>query len=228
MISFHVITLFPESIRCYCEFSIISRAIEAGHIEVKFYNPMDYTSPRSEGALPQRVDAKSFGGGPGMVLRAEPIISAVKDAVGKKRNVRYIHFAPRGEKYNNTHAEAIAQAGIAKTKAIRDVVLICGRYEGIDSRIEDIFPGEKFSMGDYVTTGGELPAMTIIDSVTRRIPGVLGERESLEEERTAPEEYYTRPRVLQYRGKKYEVPGVLVEGNHKEIEKYRSKKHQDK
>lgn len=222
MITFHLITLFPDSIRAYAQYSILKRAQDTDLISIKFYNPMDYTSVRSEGALPQRVDAKPYGGGPGMVIRAEPIIAAVKDAVGAKRNVEYIHFAPHSKAYTNKDAQIHVDASLKKTGAIKDIVIFCGRYEGIDSRIEEIFPGRKYSIGQYVLTGGELPAMIVVDTITRRIPGVLGDYESLEEERSAPTKYYTRPSTIHHKGNKYEVPKVLQDGNHAEIEKWRT------
>ncbi|MFW0871007.1 MAG: tRNA (guanosine(37)-N1)-methyltransferase TrmD [Patescibacteria group bacterium] len=224
MITFHIITLFPDSISCYIQHSIIKRAIQDKTISILFYNPMDYTTPRSKGALAQRVDDKPYGGGPGMVIRAEPIIKAVQDAIGRKRNVEYIHFAPRAHPYSNKDAQEIVDNAKSPKGAIRDIVIFCGRYEGIDSRIEEIYPGRKISIGEYVLTGGELPAMIVIDSVTRRIPGVLGDQESIEEQRIAPEAYYTRPQRLHHRGKNYDVPQVLVEGNHAEIEKWRKNK----
>lgn len=221
MITFHIITLFPDSIQCYTQYSIIKRAIDSKHIDVKFYNPMNYTTPRSEGALPQRVDDKPYGGGPGMVIRAEPVIQAVQQAVGRKRNVQYIHFAPQGETYTNHSAQDIINKANINRKSCKDVVIFCGRYEGIDSRIEEIYPGKKYTIGGYVLTGGELPAMIILDSVSRRIPGVLGEQESIEEMRNAPEKYYTRPAIISHRKRKYEVPQVLREGNHAQIEQWR-------
>ena len=228
MITFHIISLFPDSIKPYTEHSIIKRAVESKKISLRWYNPMDYTHPRTSTSLPQRVDDKPYGGGPGMIIRAEPIIAAVKDAVGRKRKVRYIHFAPNAKHFTNSEAEMIVQESESKTSAIRDVVIICGRYEGIDSRVEDIFPGEVYSIGDYVLTGGEIPALVVIDSVTRRIPGVLGSSESIEEERIAPGKYYTRPQVLTHGKKKFEVPQVLVEGDHAKIEKWRKEHTGDK
>lgn len=221
MLHFHVITLFPDSIQPYVGSSIIGRAQKNGLVQVSLYNPMDYSHPKHQGSLPQRIDDKPYGGGPGMVMRVEPIIQAVKDAVGRKRNVGYIHFKPRAEQFTTQMAATIAQEAQLVIGSIKDIVIFCGRYEGIDSRIEEMFPGRVISMGDYVLTGGELPAMSLIDCVSRQLPGVLGDEESREESRNAPGKYYTRPEVIKHKGKTYRVPEVLLEGNHAKIEEWR-------
>ena len=223
MLHFHLISLFPESIRPYGESSILGKARKKKLIRISYYNPIDYTTPRSRGALPQRVDDRPYAGGPGMLIRPEPVIKAINQAVGRKRNVGYIHFKPRAEVFTTLMAQTIAGESRLKRGAIKDVVLICGRYEGIDSRIEEIFPGRILSIGDYVLTGGELPAMVVIDSVARQLPGVLGDDYSREETRLAAGVYYTRPESLTYRGKEYCVPKVLVQGNHAHIEEWRKK-----
>ena len=222
MIRFHVITLFPEIVETYCTTSILGKAQKKGLVSVAVYNPKDHTLPRTRGALAQRVDDKPYAGGPGMVLRLEPVVACVHQAVGRKRNVGFIHFKPRAEFFTTTMAQTIVGESKLNRGAIRDIVMFCGRYEGIDSRIEEIFPGRIVSMGDYVLTGGELPALSVIDSVSRQIPGVLGDECSREEERVAAGKYYTRPESFSYRGTTYDVPKVLLEGNHKEIEKWRS------
>jgi len=214
---YHIITLFPDSIKGYLRESIIKRAIADSKISVSFYNPMDYTEKSKNGALNKRVDDKPYGGGPGMVLRAEPLVKAITKAVGRKKNVQIVHFSPRGEKFTTDMAKNF----VAGKKTIKHMVFICGRYEGIDSRIEEIFSGIKVSVGDYVLTGGELPALVMIDSITRQIPGVLGDPDSREEERISSGKYYTRPEVITHKGKKYQVPDVLVSGNHKLIEEWR-------
>ncbi len=182
---------------------------------------MDYTEDSKYGKLPRRVDDKPYAGGPGMVVRAEPVMAAIKAAIGRKRNYGVVHFAPRAEKFTTEIAKQIAQESLLKKSAITDLVIVCGRYEGIDSRINEMYPGRTLSIGDYVLTGGELPAMVVIDSVTRQLPGVLGDTDSREEQRIAAGKYYTRPEVIKHKGKTYSVPRVLLQGDHKKIEQWR-------
>lgn len=221
MLRFHLISIFPDTVRSYCDSSILGRAQDKKLIGINYYNPMDYTAPRTPGALPRRVDDKPYAGGPGMVMRAEPIIQAVEAAIGRKRNVGFIHFKPRSEPFTTDMAQTIMKESRLRKGAIKDIVIICGRYEGIDSRIEEIFPGRTLSVGDYVLTGGEIPAMIVIDTVSRQLPGVLGDYESLEEGRDAPGWYYTRPERIYHRGHSYSVPEVLVSGNHANIKEWR-------
>lgn len=148
-----------------------------------------------------------------MVLRPEFFLQAfAKIKINKKTLI--INFIPAASKFTTTEAKKIS-------KKYTDVVLICGRYEGIDARIDKILKTKKFSVGDYVLTGGELPAMILLDCVSRQVPGVLGKYESLEEERVSSSEVYTRPEVLEYKGKNYRVPKVLLSGNHRKIEEWR-------
>jgi tRNA (guanine37-N1)-methyltransferase len=198
--------------------SIIGRAIKNKIIEIKFYNPRDYIKAPRNNYRP--VDDKPYGGGPGMVMRAEPILKAVEKAISKiknKKKILIINFIPSAPKFTTIFAKTFS-------KKYTDIILICGRYEGIDARIDKILKTKKFSVGDYVLTGGELPAMVLIDSISRQIPGVLGKYESLEEERVSSSEVYTRPEVLKYKGKNYRVPKVLLSGNHKLIENWRKAK----
>lgn len=206
--------------------SILARAIKEKKINVRFYNPRDFARPaklkrsgvKDNGYRP--VDDKPYGGGPGMVMRAEPMIKAVEQALKKvkdKKKVKIIHFAPSAKKFETAYAKNIVK------KKYSDVVFICGRYEGIDARVKKIFKGDEISIGDYVLTGGELPAMVMIDSISRQIPGVLGKYESLEEERISSSEFYTRPEVLKYGNKNHKVPKVLLSGNHAEIDKWKQK-----
>lgn len=219
--NFHIITLFPESITGYTSHSILGRAQANKKIKVQTYNLLDYLEDSPYGKLKKRVDDKPFGGGPGMLIRAEPVIRALKDVIGRKKYVQVVHFAPSGTPFSTTMAKKIAHQ--AKTKKIKDIVFICGRYEGIDSRIEEMFPGMKISIGDYVLTGGELPALVMIDSISRQLPGVLGDPDSREEERTASSKYYTRPEEIIYKNKKYAVPKVLLSGDHRKIDEWRKK-----
>lgn len=224
---FHVITLFPEVCKTYTDASILGRAqktnkgkgskVRGKKIEVKYYDPRTFSKDKHK-----RVDQRPYGGGPGMVMQAEPILRAWERAVGKlksknekgKGKVKTLIMSPRGKKFDTKMAQEFA-------KKYEHIVLISGRYEGIDARVKNILKAEEVSVGDYVLTGGELPALSIIDSVSRQIPGVLGTFESLEDERVSTGVTYTRPEVLVYKKKKYKVPPVLVGGNHAEIEKWK-------
>lgn len=228
---FHVITLFPEAFDSYLKESIIGRAIKEKRIQVTFINPRKFVTGKykrvwPDGNVSQVVDDRPFGGGPGMVIRAEPVLKAVESVTKKIKagsKVKIIHFAPQG----NTFTTAYAKMTVKK---YTDVIFLCGRYEGIDARVAKILKAEHVSIGDYVVTGGELPAMVLIDSISRQIPGVLGTFESLEEERISSHEFYTRPEILEWpqkkgtKAKKYRVPAVLLSGNHKKIEEWKKEK----
>ncbi len=152
-----------------------------------------------------------------MVMRAEPVLKAIEKAISKikdKKKVKIINFSPSGKKFTTEYAKN-------SVKKYTDIILISGRYEGIDARVKKIFKAEDISVGDFVLTGGELPAMILIDCMSRQIKGVLGKFESLEEERVSSSEFYTRPEVLNYKGKNYKVPKVLLSGNHKLIEEWK-------
>jgi tRNA (guanine37-N1)-methyltransferase len=206
---FHVVTLFPDSFESYLNASILKRAISNKKIKISFYNPQDFLKGK------ERVDDKPYGGGPGMVMRAEPVMRAITKAVGKKTDYTIVFFTPSGEKFTNIKAKEY----VTKTK---NIIFVCGRYEGIDARVLDIFPCEKVSIGDYVLTGGELPAIVMIDAISRNIPGVLGDMDSVEENRISSPLVYTRPDPIKYKKKEYSVPEVLRGGNHKDIDKWRS------
>lgn len=221
MINFHIITLFPESLDSYLGTSIINRAQKNNHIVVKFYNPRDFAVSQKAKKLTyaeRRVDDRPYGGGPGMVMEALPVLRAIDKAIGrkmisKKNKVKIVFFTPAGQSFSNTIADTY--------KSYTDIVLICGRYEGIDARIKKVFPMTEISVGDYVLTGGELPAMIVIDAVTRRLPGVLGHDESVEEMRVAGSDVYTRPETFIYKKKKYSVPKVLLSGHHANIDEWK-------
>lgn len=237
--NFHIITLFPESFDSYLGESILSRAIKNKKIGVKFYNPRDFVRPtKSQNKNPKpylRVDDKPYAGGPGMVMQALPVIKAIEKAITHPQSLSYnkrgesdkkpliVWLTPSGKQFDNEVAEKIS-------KKHSDMVVICGRYEGIDERVVKViknFKGvkiEKISVGPFVLTGGELPAMIVLDTVARRVPGVLGNFDSLEESRISSSEVYTRPEILEYKGKKYRVPKVLLSGNHKKIEEWKQKK----
>ena len=221
---FHVITLFPDVCQAYTDASVLGRAqkaekgkgakVKGKKISVAYYNPRDFSKDKHK-----KVDDRPYGGGPGMVMYAEPILKAWEKAVGKKKDqkkVKTLIMSPRGTVFTQDLAKEYA-------KKYDHLVLISGRYEGIDARVKEILGAEEVSVGDYILTGGELPALTIIDATARQIEGVLGTFESLEDDRATSGETYTRPEVLKYKKKEYLVPKVLIEGNHKEIEKYRLK-----
>jgi len=228
---FHVITLFPEMFDSYLGESILGRAIKEKKISVFFVNPRKFVSGKyrkvwSDGNISAQVDERPYAGGPGMVMMAEPIIKAVEFVLKKiskskkqtpKSKVLIINFIPSAEKFTTTIAKNIS-------KKYTDVILICGRYEGIDARVDKILKTKKYSVGDYVLTGGEIPAMILIDCISRQIDGVLGNFDSREEERVSSSVIYTRPEVFVYNGKKYKVPPVLLSGNHKDIEAWKINK----
>lgn len=233
---FHIISLFPDLVASYLSESILARAIKEKKIKVSFYNPRDFVKPtkiqKGKDKPYLRVDDKPYGGGPGMIIQAEPVLKAIEKALSKirstksetrnksesfknlKSKTKIIFFSPSGKKFDTEYAKVSA-------KKYTDIILICGRYEGIDARVKKIFKTEDISVGDYVLTGGEIPAMIVIDSISRQIEGVLGNFDSREEERVASSDVYTRPEVLEFKGKKYKVPKVLLSGNHKAIEEWR-------
>jgi len=210
MLTFHIITLFPEAFS-YLETSIIRRAQKQKKIGIKFYNPRDFTKDKHRTA-----DDRPYGGGPGMVMKAEPIVKAIERAVSRRKGSRVILLSPRGKQFTKNHAKEFSKR--------KDIVLIAGHYEGVDERVAKIFKAEKISVGPYVLTGGELPAMVVVDVLARKMKGVLGKIESLEENRVASPEVYTRPEVFLYKKKKYRVPNVLLTGDHKRIEEWRASK----
>lgn len=212
MIHFHIVSLFPESIEPYMRASIIGRAQEKKKIKVTFYNPKDFAGTTASG-LRDRIDRRPYGGGPGMVLEPEVMLRAVAKAVGKKKDVCIIFFVTSGEQF----AEAMAQSLSRK----KHIVLICGHYEGVDTRVAEILNAHRVSMGTYVLTGGELPAAVVVDTVSRFVPGVLGKKESLEASRVSSPDVYTRPEVLKWKGKEYRIPEVLKSGNHAKIDAWK-------
>jgi len=220
---FHIVTLFSESFSSYLNESILARAEKNKLIDFKFYNPRDFVKPtktQSKNKKPYlRIDDKPFGGGPGMIIQAEPILKTltfIKSKI-KSKKIKIIHLSPSGKKFTNNYAAQTA-------KKFDYVIIICGRYEGIDSRVKKIFKGDELSVGDYVLTGGELPALIIIDAISRQVKGVLGNNKSVEENRNSSPEFYTRPEILTFKGKKYKVPAVLVSGNHAKIEAWKAEK----
>lgn len=207
---FHIMTLFPEIFHSYMNESIMKRAVEKGIIEVNIYNIRDFSDNKHK-----KVDDYPFGGGAGMVMTPQPIYDTYKHIIATYNinNPRVIYLTPKGKVYN--------QSIVKRMSVKEDIILLCGHYEGIDERIIDLIVTDEISIGDYVLTGGELPALIMIDSISRLIPGVLNQDESFEEESFKDNllEYphYTRPR--DFEGLK--VPEVLLSGNHKKIDEWR-------
>lgn len=213
--TFHIITLFPGAFDSYIGESIIKRAIEDKKIKVKFYNPRDFTKDKYA-----RVDRPPYGGGPGMVIQAEPVIKAIAKVKGNKKKVKIIFLSPSGEQFTNKYAESVV-------KKYTDIIIVSGRYEGIDARIKKVFKMEDVSIGPFVLTGGELPAMIMIDAISRQVDGVLGNFDSVEEHRVSSSEVYTRPEVFTYKNKKYKVPKILLSGHQAKIEEWKKARNKD-
>lgn len=215
MIRFHFLTIFPEMIESYLGESMLKRAKEKKLVDFRVRNIRDYTLDKHK-----KTDDRPYGGGPGMVMTAEPMLRAAKSLKLKpKAKTKYIMLSPGGALFTNTIAKQFS-------KKYSDIVFICGRYEGVDDRVRKILKADEYSIGGYTLTGGELPALVMTDAIARQIPGVLGKQESIEENRTASSRVYTRPDTLVWpkgkKGKKYAVPPVLMEGDHKKIEAWRA------
>lgn len=201
--------------------SILGRARKEKYIDVDYQSPRTYVENRWG-----KVDERPYGGGPGMVMTALPVVKAVKKALARRKKsieakkVALVWFSPGGTEFTNAEADKLLKYD--------DVVLVCGRYEGIDERAKKILKTfgsvKNYAVGKATYTGAEVPAMAIIDAMTRRIPGVLGKDESVEERRTAAREVYTRPESIAWEGKNYKIPKVLAGGNHAEIEKWKKGK----
>jgi len=215
MLTFDIITIFPKIFDSYLKESFIRKAQEKDLIKINIYNLRKWTKDRH-----QVVDDRPFGGGFGMVMKVEPIYKAVKELKRKKKS-KVILFTPRGKKFNQKVAYQFSK--------LDQLILICGRYEGVDERIARHIADMELSIGDYDLMGGELPAMVVIETAVRLIPGVLGKPQLLKERITKEKgfiEYpqYTRPEVfLPKKDAKWRIPKVLISGNHKEIEAWRRK-----
>jgi tRNA (guanine37-N1)-methyltransferase len=207
--NFHIVTLFPDAFTSYLSESILKRAIEDKKIKVKFYNPRDFADNKWD-----RVDRAPYGGGPGMVIQALPVIKAIAKAKGNKKKVKIIFLTPSGKQFTNEYAGKTA-------KAFSDIIIVCGRYEGIDARVKKAFKMDDISIGPFVLTGGELPAMLILDAIARQRKGILGNFDSVEERRVSTDEVYTRPEVITFKGKKLKVPAVLLSGHKAKIEEWK-------
>ena len=211
---FHIITLFPHAFDSYLGESILKRAIEDKKLKVSFYNPRDFADNKHD-----RIDRRPFGGGPGMVIQAEPVIRAIEKAVRQAhgKQVKIIFLSPSGKQFTNEYAKKVS-------KKYKNIIIVSGRYEGIDVRVKKIFKTEDISIGPFVLTGGELPAMLMIDTIARQVEGVLGNFDSVEEHRISSSEVYTRPEVFEYKGKKYSVPKILLSGHQAKIEEWKKKR----
>jgi len=209
MIKFDIITIFPNIFDSYFKESLIQRAQRKRLIKVKIHNLRKWTRDRHK-----TVDDRPFGGGLGMVMKVEPIFKAVSSL--KKGKSKVVLFTPRGKKFNQKMAFRLSK--------LNQLIFICGRYEGVDERVAKYIADEEISIGDYDLMGGELPAMVVIETISRLIPGVLGKPQLLKERITKRKgfiEYsqYTRPEVF----RKWQVPKVLMSGNHKKIGEWRKK-----
>ncbi len=209
MVAVHIISLFPDICKPYFEHSIIGRAVENGILDVHYYNPID------EVPKLKRVDSRPYGGGPGMVLQAEPLLRAYDKAAMHSGTKKAVFFTPGGDLF--TQERAIAYA------TYDNLIFLCGHYEGMDERVAEATGADRISVGPYTLTGGEIPAMLIADAVARRLVGVLGNEHSCEDARIAGSRVYTRPETVRYDGKEYTVPEVLRSGHHAKIDAFRIK-----
>jgi len=210
MTKFDIITIFPKTIEEYINTGIVRIAREKGLVEINVHDLRKWTTDKHK-----TVDDTPYGGGPGMIMKIEPIYKAIKEL--KKENTLVAITTPKGEQ--------LKQKKLVEFSKEKDLhmIILCGRYEGFDQRIHDYLVDYEFSVGEYVLSGGELPALVLVDGITRLISGVLGNESSLEEE-TFNEDFleypqYTKPEIFN----KWSVPKVLLSGNHKEIEKFRKK-----
>jgi len=216
--TFHIITIFPNIFESYFEYGVLQRALKQKLAKIKIHDLRKYTTDKR-----RTVDDTPYGGGAGMVLKVEPIykcLEAIKSQIkkgGKSRNpkkTRIILFSAKGKQYTQVEARRLMK--------YENIILICGRYEGVDERVAQHLADEEISVGEYILTGGEIPALVVADSINRLLPGVLGNSTSSEHESFSKKGYlenphYTKPADFQG----WKVPEVLLKGNHKEIEEWR-------
>ena len=223
---FDIVTIFPNFFDSFKNEALIVRAQKKKLITIRSHNLRDWADDNHK-----TVDDKPYGGGAGMVLMVEPIMKAVKALKAKTENkkTRVIVFSPKGKKFN--------QAVARKLSKLDQIIMICGRYEGIDERVAKHIADEEISIGDYVLFGGEVPAMVIMEAVTRLLPGTVGKQQSIEDEsfketsglvkdqikKFLEYPHYTRPAIVKINGGVRKVPRVLLSGNHKKIEEWRKK-----
>jgi tRNA (guanine37-N1)-methyltransferase len=211
MLRFDIVTIFPEVITTYAKSSITKRAQEKGLVKIEVHNLRDWVMDKH-----RSVDDTSYGGGPGMLIKVEPVFNCLKDL--RKENSIVMLTSPKGER--------LVQNKLQELSAVDNAhyIILCGHYEGFDQRIHDYLVDYEFSIGDYVLSGGELPALVLVDGIVRLIPGVLGNKESLVSETFTNDciDYpqYTKPENFN----NWKVPDILLSGNHKDIAKWRQEK----
>lgn len=209
MMEMGIISLFPEMFDAL-NFGVIGRAIKQNTINLQFWNPRDFTTDKR-----RTVDDRPYGGGPGMLMKAQPLQDAIKAAKNKIKNAKVIYVSPQGQRFDQTTAKNMANNS--------GIIFLAGRYEGIDERLIGADIDEEWSIGDYVLTGGELAIMVMVDTITRLLPNVLGDEESAAADSfmdgLLDHPHYTRPEILNGLA----VPEVLLSGNHAEIARWRAK-----
>ncbi|MDE1970572.1 MAG: tRNA (guanosine(37)-N1)-methyltransferase TrmD [Patescibacteria group bacterium] len=231
MLIFHVITIFPEGVKGYFDSSILKRAQEEKRVKIVVHNVRDFSSDRHH-----KVDDRPFGGGPGMVMMVEPLTHTIRHIMKKDFKLdtkgriavdtqkwRIVFFDTKGELFTQEKAHSFI-SGATTRRHSAHIILICGHYEGIDERVKEFLSTDVISVGNYVLSGGEVPAMAVVDAVTRLVPGVLGNEESIEETR-AVKGYavYTRPREFSpKKGVSWDVPDILFSGDPKKIDEWRT------
>lgn len=206
---FGVVTIFPEMFDALIDFGVTGRAIREGIVDLRFWNPRDFAQDRH-----RSVDDRPYGGGPGMVMSAPPLVAAIREAKTELgADARVIYLSPQGARLSQERSAALAAGG--------PLVLVAGRYEGIDERVIESVVDEEISIGDYVLSGGELPAMVLVDAVVRLLPGALGHEDSAQQDSFSEGlldcPHYTRPEVFEGRS----VPEVLLSGDHDRIRRWR-------
>ena len=207
---FNIVSIFPESFTSYFNQSILKRTQDKGLIKISIHNPRDFANDKHK-----TVDDSPYGGGPGMVMKVEPIYKAIKSIKPKSKKNRIILFSTRGKKFTEKEAKRLAK--------YNQLILICGRYEGVDERVAKKIADEEISVGDFILSGGELPAMLVTEAISRFVPGVLGKEESLESIKGSYP-VYTRPEIFSPDKKtKWRTPKVLLSGDHKKINEWRKK-----
>ena len=215
MLRIAVVSLFPEMLKAVTDYGVTGRGIKEGLLEVLTFNPRDYASDKH-----RTVDDRPYGGGPGMVMKVEPLRDAVQSALKILPEARVVYLTPQGK--------CLDQQGVQHLKLCGDLILVAGRYEGVDERFIETYVDEEWSIGDYVLSGGELPVMVLIDAIARTIPGVLGHDESASEDSffngLLDYPHYTRPE--DFEGKK--VPAVLLSGDHEAIQRWRSQQAEER
>ena len=209
---FNIITIFPDQLMQTLQFGVIGRAIENRTIELNFIDPREFSDNDY-----RSIDDKAYGGGPGMVMQVEPILSSIEKVKKEsKNNIQTVFLSPQGEQYTQKHAELFMKQS--------EIIIVSGRYEGFDERVIGLTKNSvEISIGDYVLSGGEIASSVIIDSITRLIPGVLGDEQSAVQDSFTSglldHPHYTRPEIIRDK----EVPNVLLSGNHEAIKRWRLK-----